>query len=68
MLLDGVTDDLPAARAGLKANDRIVQMAGKPIKNLEDYMEVLSGQKSGATIEVGIIRNGKKMMVKVKLD
>lgn len=68
VLLDGVTDDLPAARAGLKANDRIVQMAGKPIKNLEDYMEVLSGQKSGATIEVGIIRNGKKMMVKVKLD
>ena len=68
VLLDGVTDDLPAARAGLKADDRIVQIAGKPIKNLEDYMEVLSNQKKGTTIEVGILRNGKKMTVKVKLD
>jgi hypothetical protein len=68
VLLDGVTDDLPAARAGLKKDDRIVQIAGKPVKNLEDYMEVLSSQKKGGTIEVGIIRNGKKLMVPVKLD
>jgi hypothetical protein len=68
VLLDGVTDDLPAARAGIKADDRIVQIAGKPIKNLEDYMEVLSNQKKGSTIEVGIIRQGKKMMIQVKLD
>jgi len=68
VLLDGVTDDLPAAKAGLKKDDRIVQIAGKPVKNLEDYMEILSGQKKGGSIEVGIIRNGKKMMVKVKLE
>ncbi len=68
VLLDGVTDDLPASRAGIKKEDRIVRIAGKPIKNLEDYMEVLTQQKKGSTIEVGIIRNGKKLTVKVKLE
>jgi hypothetical protein len=68
VLLDGVTDDLPAARAGLKKEDRIVRIAGKSIKNIEDYMEVLTEQKKGNTVEVGIIRNGKKMTVKVKLE
>jgi len=68
VLLDGVTDDLPASRAGLKKDDRIVRIAGKAIKNLEEYMEVLTEQKKGTTIDVGIIRNGKKMTVKVKLE
>lgn len=68
VLIDGVTDDLPAARAGLKAEDRIVQIAGKPVKSLEDYMSVLSKQKKGSTIDVDIVRNGKKATVKVKLD
>jgi len=68
VLLDGVTDDLPAARAGLKKEDRIVRIAGKPIKNIEDYMAVLTEQKKGNTVEVGIVRNGKKLTVKVKLE
>ncbi len=68
VLLDGVSDDLPAARAGLEKDDRIVQIAGKPVKNLEDYMEILGGQKKGGTIDVGIVRDGKKMTVKVKLE
>jgi S1-C subfamily serine protease len=45
-----------------------VRIAGKSIKNIEDYMEVLTEQKKGNTVEVGIIRNGKKMTVKVKLE
>ncbi len=68
VLLEGVTDDLPAARAGLKKEDRIVRIAGKPVKDLEDYMEILGGQKKGSTIEVGIIRDGKTMTVRVKLE
>ncbi|MGH9767381.1 MAG: M20/M25/M40 family metallo-hydrolase, partial [Blastocatellia bacterium] len=34
MLLDGVRDDSPAAKAGLKAGDKIVKMAGREIKSV----------------------------------
>jgi hypothetical protein len=68
VMLDGVADDQPAARAGLKKDDCIVRIADKAVKNLEDYMEALSAQKKGSTIDVVILRNGKPMTVKVKLE
>jgi Zn-dependent M28 family amino/carboxypeptidase len=68
VLLEGVQGGGPAAQAGLKEGDRIIEMAGKPVKNLQTYMEVMSGQKKGGTLEVRIIRDGKKMTVKVKLE
>ena len=70
VLVNGVSDGAPAARAGLKAGDRIVEIAGQPIKDLGGYMTVMKGQKPGSTIEVGVIRDKEKekKIVKVKLD
>jgi hypothetical protein len=68
VLLGGVTDGQPAARAGLKAGDRIVELAGKPVKSLETYMEILSGQKKGDTIDVVVVRGGKRVTLKVQLE
>ena len=68
LLIGGVVDGRPAAKAGLKADDRIISIAGKPIKNIQTYMTVMGGHKKGETIEVGIVRDGKKKMVKVKLE
>ena len=58
----------PAARAGLREGDRILEIAGKPIKNLQTYMAVMSGQKKGDQLEVGIQRGGKRLTITVKLD
>ena len=66
--MDGVVDDGPAAKAGLKAGDSIVDMAGKPVKNITTYMEAMAAQKKGETIDVTVVRDGKKQDVKVKLD
>jgi hypothetical protein len=68
VLLGGVTPGEPAERAGLKKDDRIVAIAGKPVKDLQTYMEILQGQKKGDTIEVVVLRQGKRMPFKVKLD
>ena len=63
-----VTEGRPAAKAGLKAGDRIVEVAGKPVKDVATYQQVMSTQKAGETIDVVVVRDGKKMTVKVKLD
>ncbi len=68
LLIAGVVEGRPAAKAGLQADDRILRINNKPIKNIQTYMTVLAGHKKGETIEVGIIRDGKKKTVKVKLE
>jgi Zn-dependent M28 family amino/carboxypeptidase len=68
LLLDGVADDGPAAKAGLKAGDRIVEVNGAPVKNITTYMEAMSAQKRGEIIDVAILRDGKRQSIKVKLD
>jgi hypothetical protein len=65
VLLGDVSPDGPAARAGLKAGDRIVAINDKPVKDLKAYMSVLAGHKQGAGIEVSILRDGKKQKLKV---
>jgi putative serine protease PepD len=66
--LDSVADDGPAAKAGLKAGDRIVDVAGKPVKNITTYQEAMAAQKKGDSIDVTVVRDGKNQTIKVKLD
>jgi len=68
VLLEGVQDGRPAAKAGMQAGDRIVELAGKPVKNLETYMEAMGTQKAGTTIDIVILRKGQKQTVKVALE
>ena len=68
VLVGGVSAGRPAARAGIKEGDLIVQMGGKPIKTMSAYMVFMRGQKKGNTIDVTILRQGKKQTLKVKLD
>ena len=65
MLLDGVRDGSPAAKAGLKAGDKIVKMAGKDVKNVYDYTHALSEMKGGVEYEVEIVRAGQRMTLKL---
>jgi C-terminal processing protease CtpA/Prc len=65
VLIGGVADDGPAAKGGLKAGDLIVELAGKSIKNLNTYMVIMAQQRSGETLDVGVLRDGKKLMLKV---
>jgi hypothetical protein len=62
-----VRDGSPAAKAGFKAGDVLVQFDGKPIENLEDFTYVLRSKKPGDTVVVKVLRDGKPLEAKVTL-
>jgi aminopeptidase YwaD len=65
LTLDGVRDESPAAKAGLKAGDKIVKMAGRDVKNVYDYTQALSEMKAGQEYEVELMRAGQRMTLKI---
>jgi aminopeptidase YwaD len=65
LLLDGVRDDSPAAKAGLKAGDRIVKMAGRDVRNVYDYTAALGELKAGQEYEVEIVRGAERLKLKL---
>lgn len=67
-LLSGVGDGSQAAKAGFKGGDRIVEIGGKPVKNLEVYMTLMPTYKKGDTIEFTILRDEKREKIKVTLE
>jgi Peptidase family M28/PDZ domain/PA domain len=58
----------PAAKAGLKAGDVLVQFGAKPIKNLYDFTDALRRSKVGDVVPVTVLRDGKELKVDVKLE
>jgi S1-C subfamily serine protease len=68
VLVEGVSEGDPAAKAGIKEGDRIVEMGGKQIKNLEAYMLFMKDQKKGNTVEVKVMRKEKELKLNVKLE
>lgn len=65
--LNGVTAGSPAEKAGLKAGDTLLKMAGKPTLDLQAMTEVLRGHKPGDTIQVVFQREGAEKSVAVIL-
>ncbi len=62
-----VREGSPAAQAGLKGGDILVEFAGKPIKNLYDFTYALRAHKPGETVPVTVLRSGAKLTVNVTL-
>jgi hypothetical protein len=58
----------PAAKAGLKAGDVLVQFGDKPIKNLYDFTDALRRSKIGDVVPVTVLRDGKELKADVKLE
>jgi hypothetical protein len=65
MLIDGVRDDSPAAKAGLKAGDRIVKIGDREVKNVYDYTYALGEMKAGQEYVFEVMRGSEKLTLKV---
>ncbi|MFT4643248.1 MAG: hypothetical protein ACI89R_001093 [Candidatus Azotimanducaceae bacterium] len=59
MRIDGVTDDRPAHKAGIKKGDVVVKMGSIKIVDMMSYMKGLSQFEKGNTTTVKVLREGK---------
>jgi len=67
VLVATVEKDTPADESGLKADDVIIEMDGKKIKNLEQFRFDLAAYAPGKKIDFKILRLGKEKNITVKL-
>jgi serine protease Do len=65
VIVSTVTSDGPAAKAGVKPDDIIVSVDGKPIKDGDDLVADISTRKVGSTVQLGILRNDSKKTLTV---
>ena len=65
LVLDGVRDNSPASKAGLKVGDKITKLNGKEVRNAMDYTYVLGTMKAGEEYEVELTRGMEKLILKI---
>jgi S1-C subfamily serine protease len=65
LLIRGVAEDSPAARAGLASGDLIVAAAGQPVRTVEDLSGAL--QAAGETIDLNVLRGTDERSIQVAL-
>lgn len=64
LLISSVRENGPAAKAGLKAGDIIVEADGKEVKNNMDLVRVLNDKKEGV-VQLTIIRDRNRQTIQV---
>jgi hypothetical protein len=63
-----VRDGSPAAKAGLKAGDILIEFDGKKIDNLYDFTYALRSHKPGEKVSVSVMRGNEKITRDVTLE
>jgi aminopeptidase YwaD len=65
LTIDGAREGSPAAKAGLRAGDKIVKLAGKDVRNISDYMFALGIMKAGEEYEIVVKRADQTLTMKI---
>ncbi|SCC44098.1 serine endoprotease DegQ [Kosakonia oryziphila] len=66
-----VSEVLPnsgSAKAGIKSGDVIVSLNGKPLNSFAELRSRIATTEPGATVKLGLLRDGKPLDVEVTLD
>lgn len=67
VLVNSVTSGGPAAKAGLKTGDIILQMNGQAVNDPNVLRNKIAGTQPGTQVTLDVFRNGKEQQVQVQL-
>ncbi len=65
--VDGVSENRPAARAGIQQGDIITRLGDIKITGMQTYMEALGKFKPGDKTQITVTRNGKEVTMPIEL-
>ena len=65
LLVVGVEEGSPAGRGGLIIGDILATLDGQPVDDTEDLLVLLTGDRVGREVEVGVIRGGELRTLRV---
>ncbi len=65
VFVDSVEPNGPADKAGMKPQDVVVSIGGKPIAKGQDLIDIVADSPVGTTLKVGVIRDKKPMTLDV---
>jgi Zn-dependent M28 family amino/carboxypeptidase len=63
-----VREGSPAAKAGFKGGDMMVEFDGKPVQTLMDFTYLLRSKKPGDRVRVKVVRDGQPVEADVVLE
>ena len=66
-MINSVTPNYPAALAGLKSGDVIVEFAGQPIESKDDFQEVVQQSQIGQPLPLLVLRDGDRVELVIEL-
>lgn len=55
-----VTENAPAAKAGVHVHDVILEVSGQKIENGQQFVDSIQGKPSGTKVTLTVVRNGAK--------
>jgi len=66
-LVSQVVEGTPAAKAGLKSGDVIIEYDSHPVKNVTKLRTRVAATAPGSRVKVVVVRNGKRKTLEVKI-
>ena len=67
-LVSSVSEDSPAAKAGVKVGDVIEKFAGKTVEKMRDLPRVVAETPIGSKVDIGVFRKGEHTTLPVTVE
>ncbi len=65
VLIHGVLQNSPAAKAGIQPGDLVMQVAGQSVSDVPEMLSSVAALKPGEVASLSILRNGKNLELRV---
>jgi Do/DeqQ family serine protease len=65
VLIHGVLQNSPAAKAGIQPGDLIMQVAGQSVSDVPEMLSSVAALKPGEVASLSVLRNGKNLELRV---